>query len=196
MINKYPGLQIVGEASNGEQLVKLSATLRPDLIITDIKMPVMDGIAATKEILAGQPEARIVAFTMFDEEALIVDMLEAGALGYLLKSSSKDEIIEAIETVMRYQPYYCRQTTRRLAHLIAASKFDLKSGIQKPKFTEKEVMVIRMICEGASNKEMAARSGMSIRTIEGYRERIQEKMEIRNTAGIVVFAIRWGLYRI
>lgn len=195
MLVKYPNIELVGEAENGQELVDLTSELKPDVIITDIKMPKLDGIAATKLITQKHPDIRIIAFTMFEEEALIVEMLEAGAHGYLLKSSSKDEILEAIQAVIRYKAYYCRETTRRLAHLISKSKFDLKTGLEKPLFTEKELQIIRMICDGMANKQIAGKLKLSNRTIEGHRERIQEKMKTKNTAGIVVYAIRAGIYK-
>src|SRR5215207_1311812 len=101
MIKKQPSVQLVGEAANGEELIALTSQLRPDVIITDIKMPVMDGIEATKRLTADFPEIGIIALSMFDEENLIVEMLEAGAKGYLLKNAHKDEILEAIKTVDR-----------------------------------------------------------------------------------------------
>lgn len=195
MLAKYSNIELVGEAKNGQELVELAGKLEPDVIITDIKMPVLDGVTATKKISEKYPQVRVIAFTMFDEEALIVEMLEAGAHGYLLKSSAKDEILEAIQTVMQFRPYYCRETTRRLAHLISKSKFDLRTGLEKPLFSEKELQIIRMICDGMANKQIADKLKLSMRTIEGHRERIQEKMKTKNTAGIVVYAIRAGIYR-
>jgi DNA-binding NarL/FixJ family response regulator len=196
MLKKYPEIELIGEARNGEELVDLTGKLHPDVIITDIKMPRLDGIDATRMITKKFPACRIIAFTMFDEEVLIVDMLEAGARGYLVKTAAKEEIIEAIHTVMENKTYYCRETTSRLANLIAKSQFDLKKGISRSIFTERETVIIRMICEGLSNKEIASGLQLSMRTVEGHRERILEKMDVKNTAGIVVFAIRAGIYSI
>src|SRR4051812_29284974 len=111
MFRKYKNLQVVGEASNGEELVDLTASLKPDVIITDIRMPKMDGVEATRIINEKFPQIAIIAFTMYEEETSIIDMLEAGAQGYLIKSAAKSEIMDAVQAVTDHKTYYCRQTT-------------------------------------------------------------------------------------
>ena len=123
MIKKQPSVQLLGEASNGEELLTLSRALRPDVVVTDIRMPGIDGIAATKQLIREFPSIGIIALSMFDEEQLIVEMLEAGAKGYLLKNAHKDEILEAIRTVYNDQTYYCDSTSAKLAQMIARSRF-------------------------------------------------------------------------
>lgn len=196
MIKKQPSVQLIGEASNGEELVKLSLELKPDVVITDIRMPVMDGVEATKKLNELLPQAGIIALSMFDEEHLIVEMLEAGAKGYLLKNAHKDEIMEAIRTVDRNQTYYCNNTSAKLANLIAKSTFRSFTKAAKPEFSEKELSVIRCICQEMSNKEIAQHLNLSIRTIEGYRDRILEKVGAKNAAGIVVYAIKNNIYTV
>jgi len=166
------------------------------VVLTDIKMPIMDGIEATRLLVKQKPNINIIALSMFDEDSLIVDMLEAGVRGYLLKNTNKDEIIEAIKTVNKESTYYCKHTSAKLALMIAKSKFDPYKKIAKPQFKEREIDIIRMICDQFSNKEMAEKLNLSIRTIEGYRERIQGKLDVRHTAGIVIFAIKTGIYQI
>ena len=196
MIKKQPSVQLIGEAGDGEELIKICRDLKPDVVITDIKMPRMDGVEATKKLTEEMPEVGIIALSMFDEENLIVEMLEAGAKGYLLKNAHKDEIMDAIKAVDRNHTYYCNDTTARLANMIARRRFKPVSHVPKPEFSEKEYAVIRFICQEMSNKEIAFRLNLSIRTIEGYRDRILEKIGARNAAGIVVFAIRNNIYKI
>ncbi|RPD43612.1 MULTISPECIES: response regulator transcription factor [Chitinophagaceae] len=196
MLKKQPTIETIGEASNGVELLYLVRTLHPDVVITDIKMPQMDGIEATRQLVKEFPKLPVIALSMFDEENLIVDMLEAGARGYLLKNASKQEIVAAIETVVDGEVYYCGNTSRKLAKLIATSKFDPRNHAKEPEFSAREVEIIQMICEELSNKEIAARLGLSVRTVEGHRERIQEKMNVRNMAGIVVYAIKHHLYKV
>jgi DNA-binding NarL/FixJ family response regulator len=196
MIKKQPSVQLVGEAANGEELIRQTRELKPDVVITDIKMPVMDGVEATKQLTSEFPEIGIIALSMFDEENLIVEMLEAGAKGYLLKNAHKDEIMEAIKTVDRNHTYYCNGTSARLANMIAKSTFRPSTRVVKPEFSEKEVAVIRYICQEMSNKEIASNLNLSIRTIEGYRDRILEKIGARNAAGIVVYAIKNNIYQV
>lgn len=196
MVRKEPTIELIGQAENGQELIQLVTQLHPDIIITDIKMPVMDGIEATKALHRLFPEKGVIAFTMFDEDSLIVDMLEAGARGYLLKNATKTEIFDAIKVVQRNGIYYCNSTNAKLARMIGESKFEPLKKNARPEFNEREIEIIRLICEQLANKEIAQRMFLSVRTIEGYREKIQEKMGARNSAGIVIFAIKYGIYTI
>ena len=196
MLKKQPGVSLVGEASNGEELIAITHQLKPDVIVTDIKMPKLDGLEATKRLSRELPDIGIIALSMFDEENLIVDMLEAGAKGYLLKNAHKEEILEAIKTVNNGQTYYCDGTTHKLAEMIGKSRHGQVMRQKKPEFSERDYEVIRCICQQMSNKEIAAQLNLSIRTIEGYRDRIQEKIGAKNAAGIVVYAIKNNIYQL
>jgi DNA-binding NarL/FixJ family response regulator len=194
MLKKQNTIKLEGEAANGEELVKLAHELNPDVIITDIKMPVVDGIMATKQLMQELPHIGVIALSMFDEENLILDMLEAGAKGYLLKNAHKNEIIAAVEAVAKDQTYFCENTSQKLTRLLAASNINpFKKA--KPLLSENELHVMRLICEEHSNKEIAEAMHLSVRTIEGYRDRIQDKIQARNTAGIVVYAIKHKIYQ-
>lgn len=196
MLNKQSEVKMIGEAADGEELIQLCEALNPDVVITDIKMPKLDGIEATKRLTEALPHIGIIALSMFDEETRIVDMLEAGAKGYLLKNAPKTEIIEAIKAVNEGKMYYCSHTTEKLAQMIAKSSYNPYHKIKKPEFSEKEIAVIHLICQQYAEKEIAEKLHLSIRTIEGYREKILEKMDVKNTAGIVVYAIKNGIYEI
>lgn len=196
MLKKQPNIELVGEAANGVELLYLVRTLHPDVVITDIKMPQMDGIEATRQLVKEFPQLPVIALSMFDEENLIVDMLEAGARGYLLKNASKKEIVAAIDTVVDGEVFYCGNTSGKLAKLIAHSQFDPRKKNKEPEFSLRELEIIRMVCEERSNKEIASQLSLSVRTVEGHRERIQEKMNVRNMAGIVVYAIKHHLYKV
>lgn len=195
LLRRQPEIEFVGEAENGRELLELADRLKPDIIFMDIKMPIMDGIEATRILSGRQPETGVIALTLYDDDNLIVDMLEAGAKGYLVKNAAKQEIIDAIHTVYEAGNYYCRHTNSKLAQLIAKSKFNPHKKNKAVEFTPREKEVIDLICREFSNKEIAANMGLSVRTIEGYRERIQEKMEVRSTAGLVVYAIKKGLFK-
>ncbi|HMJ46019.1 MAG TPA: response regulator transcription factor [Ferruginibacter sp.] len=195
MLNKIPSINLIAEASNGIELIKLSRELKPDVIITDIKMPEMDGISATRQLTNEFPAIGVIALSMFDEENLIVDMLEAGAKGYLLKNSHKEEIVSAVKAVYADETYYCRNTSLRLAQMIAKSSYNPYKRKVKPEFTSKEVTIIQLICQELSNKEIGDKLNLSRRTVEGYREKILEKMQAKNTAGIVVYALRNKIYQ-
>jgi len=196
LFNKQPDIELLGDAANGEQLVKLTAELLPDIVLTDIKMPVMDGIEATKKIVSLYPHVSIIALTMFDEDDLIIEMLESGARGYLLKNAHKDEVFDAIKTVYTGDTYFCKHTTAKLTKLISKSRYNPYKPIERSLFNDKETEIIRLICAEHTNKEISDQLHLSVRTIEGYRERIQEKMKVKNAAGIAVYAIKNGIYKI
>lgn len=196
VLQKQPNIEVVGLASNGAECIKMTQSTKPDIILTDIMMPVMDGIAATKYLTEYHPGVRIIALSMFDQDNLIVDMLEAGASGYLIKNAHKSEILDAIHSVYQNIPYYCRSTTTRLARLIGQSKFKPQNQSESVIFSEKEKEIIRMICEEKTTKEIAGRLYMGSRTVEGYRIKILEKMQVRSVAGIVIYAIKHKLFNV
>lgn len=194
MLSKSPFIALVGEAENGRELVKLVEAHQPDVVITDIKMPILDGIEATRMIREKFPFVAIIGLSMFDEEDLILEMLDAGALGYLIKNVDKDEVADAIRTVYKGEHYYCRSTSHKLAHMIARSKTHSMGKKEKVEFSDKEIEIIQLICKELTNKEIADQLFLSVRTVEGYRQKILERMQVKNTVGLVVFAINYGLF--
>ncbi len=194
MLQKAENVNLVGEAGDGKELLALIESVRPAVVITDIKMPVMDGVEATKLIKERFPDTGVIALSMFDDEQLILEMLEAGAHGYLLKNSDKFEITDAIQTVYDGKQYYCKFTSGKLAKLIAISRNNMQKKKKEAEFTDKEKDIIRLICKEYTNKQIGEELFMSTRTVEGYRMKILEKMDAKNTVGIVIEAIRLGIY--
>lgn len=195
MLSKFEEITLVGEAENGRELLALAETTQPNVIITDIKMPIMDGIEATKKIVALFPNMGIIGLSMFDEDDLIIDMLEAGAKGFLLKNAGKLEIIDAIKTVYEDDPYYCKTTSHKLTKMIAQSRFNPYKKKDKATFNDKELEIIQLICKEFTNKEIADKLFLSTRTVEGYRLKILEKMNVKNTVGFVVYAMKNNLVK-
>lgn len=194
MLSKFDNIKLEGDASNGRELIKLVDEIKPDIVITDIKMPLMDGVEATKHITHHHKEIGVIALSMFDEISLIVEMLEAGASGYLVKDCDKTEIKDAIEKVYNKEQYYCRHTGNRLMQVMArnAKKDHKKNTVLA--LTDKEKEIVQLICKQYTTKEIGEQLFMSPRTVEGYRLKILEKLEAKNTAGIVIAAIKQGLY--
>lgn len=193
LLEKQDELEIIGEANDGEQLIRVTKNLLPDIVITDIDMPHVNGIEATKAIKTEHPGTGVIALTMFGEDHLIVDMLEAGATGYLLKNARKDDLTEAVNTVYSGQSYYCGSTSMRLTKMIAQSKGF--RDMPKKDFSEKELDIMKLICEQYASKEIADATQLTQRTVEKYRGDIMEKIGARNLAGIVIYAIRNGIYK-
>jgi DNA-binding NarL/FixJ family response regulator len=196
MTSKEPEIELIGQAEDGEALLSLVQNLQPEVVITDIKMPKRDGIEVAQEMKKAFPHIGVIALTNYDEDYLIVEMLEAGAMGYLLKTAHKGEIVEAIKTVYQNKTYYCQTTSTKLAQLIAKSSFNPYRKKKKVEFNERESQIIRMICEGLTNKEMAAKLFLSPRTIETHRENVMHKIDENSTAALVVYAIKHGIYKI
>ncbi|MEO8711359.1 MAG: response regulator transcription factor [Parafilimonas sp.] len=196
MLGKYPEIQIAGEAQNGLELVEMVKEHKPHVILTDIKMPVMDGIEAVKKIIAADNDAAIICLSMFDEDDLILDMIEAGVKGYLLKNSDKAEIIDAITTVYHGNYYYSKTTSHKMINMIAKSRFNPYSKSKRPDFSEREIEIIHLICSENSNKEIGEKLFLSSRTVEGHRQRIMEKMAVKNSIGLVIYALKNELVKL
>lgn len=196
MLKKQPLIELIGQAANGQELLDQVSSLKPDVVVTDIKMPVMDGIEATRRLIKENADLGVIALSMFDEENLIMDMLDAGAKGYLLKNAHKNEIFEAIKTVHKKDIYYCNHTSARLISMLAKSNHNKQKKEVKINFTDKEIEIIKMICGEKSTKEIAQQLFLSVRTVEKYRERIQEKIDAKNMVGVVLYAVRNGIYSI
>jgi len=195
MIKKIDELEVIGEASNGEQLIMLARRLQPDVIVMDVKMPKFNGIEATKIIKNEFPHIGIVALSSFDEESMILDVLNAGAKAYLLKNASKEEITAAVKAVYRDETYYCRDVHLKLANIIAKGGSYLETKRIRDQFKDRELEIIQMICEGMSSKQIGEHLGLKARTIERYRDVIMEKMEVSNAAELVTYAINHGIYK-
>lgn len=194
MLGSVSGINLAGEAANGKELAALVDTLKPDVVVTDIKMPVMDGPQVTRYIVENHPLVKVIALSMFDDEELILEMLESGATGYLLKNADKSEVIDAINSVYNNTPYYCKSTSGKLVKLIAYSRANMQRQKKEAEFTEKEKEIIRLICKEYTNKQIGETLFLSTRTVEGYRMKILEKMGAKNIVGIVIEAIKLGIY--
>jgi DNA-binding NarL/FixJ family response regulator len=195
MLSKQESVSLVGQAGDGQELLQLVEEKKPDMVLTDIKMPRLDGISAARILLQRYPQLKIIALSMFEEEDLIVEMLETGAKGYLLKNADKKEIMEAIVTVNEGNIFYCKHTTAHLASLIVKSKFDSRLKTPSALFTDREKDIVRLICRQHTAQEIGDLLFLSKRTVEGYRTRILEKMDVKNTAGVVIFALKHSIIR-
>ena len=196
LLKHQPELELVGEAEHGRELLDVIVQQQPDVLILDIQMPVMDGIATCKEVTKRHPGVKVIALSMFNDDNLIVDMLEAGAKGYLLKNTNKQELSQAVKAVFEGGTYYCAATSAKLTKMIAESKFNPYRSQPVKKFTARETDIIKLICQQYINKEIADQLNLSIRTVESHREKIQEKTGAKNSIGVVIYAIKHGIFEI
>ncbi|MEP7376064.1 MAG: response regulator transcription factor [Chitinophagaceae bacterium] len=195
MFKRQDKVVLVGEAENGRQAIELNAIHQPDVILMDIMMPLMDGVSATKYLGKHFPKTPVIALSMYNDDNLVIDMLEAGAKGYLLKNADKDEIIEAIQAVYMHTPYYCASTTSKLAQMIARSKYNPYGSVAKLAFSDKEIAIMQLICEELTNSQIAEKLFISKRTVEGHRMKIQDKLQVKGSVGVVIYCIKEGLYK-
>jgi two-component system response regulator NreC len=194
MLETEPGIQVIAQAKNGLELLELVKNNDVDVVLTDISMPIMDGIEATRKMLAIKPALGVIALSMHDEENTVLDMLEAGGRGYLLKNSDKQEVWDAVKTVYDKSPYYCRSISAKMIRKIVRSHHNPYEHFPRPDFTEKELVIIGLICQEFTNKEIADQLNLSMRTVEGYRLKILEKVSVRNTVGLVIYAMKHKIY--
>jgi DNA-binding NarL/FixJ family response regulator len=194
LLSKEQNMRIMGEALNGKDLIEKVRQQKPDIVLTDIQMPLMNGIEATQILLKEFEELGVIALTMYEETHLIVDIVEAGARGYLLKNSGKTELLMAIQTVYEGDTYYCKEATDKLVSLASKTKFYPYKPNDEPVFTKREIQIIQLICKQLSSKEIATALGLNKRSVDSQRERIQKKIGAKNFAGIVLYAVRNGIY--
>jgi DNA-binding NarL/FixJ family response regulator len=186
-------LKVVLEADNGEELLKGLETVKPDVVLMDLKMPIMDGMEATKEIRKRFPELKVLVVSMYEDDKFIIHLMENGANGYLLKNAEPAEISRSIYSVYENGYYF-----NDLVNKALLKKLVLKNNL-KPSFnqnidlTEREQEVLKMICEEKTAAEIAKEIFLSPRSVEGIRQRLIEKIGVRNTAGLVMFAVKNGL---
>jgi DNA-binding NarL/FixJ family response regulator len=197
LFRRVPDIVLVGSAADGRSLMQLVEVKKPDVVLVDIEMPEMDGIEVTKLIRERFPQIGVIALSSYDNDVLVIDTIKAGAQGYLLKNASKREILEAIRAVHQQENYYSPHIAQRLTRFIATSRFDPHNPLASEiRFSEREQEIMRLICSELSNRDISEKLFLSIRTIEGYRLRIMEKAGVRTVAGLVVFAIRRGIFKL
>jgi DNA-binding NarL/FixJ family response regulator len=194
LLERTGEIEFVGEAANGKELLELASKLDPDVILTDIGMPVLDGISAILQLTYLKLKARIIAVSMYDSEQKIIEALEAGAFGYIPKNAQRGEIIDAVHTVYNSRPYYSLTTSAQLVKRIAKSKFNPYPPVATGQFSEREKAIIRLICEDLTSNEISDRLRIGQRSIEDIRRGILLKMDVRTPAGIAIYAMKNGLY--
>ena len=182
--------EVIFEADNGEDLLKALETATPDVIIMDLKMPIMDGMEATIAVRKKYPAIKVLVVTMYDDDKFIIHLMENGANGYLLKNTEPDEIRKSIYSVHE-NGYYFNDVVNKALLKKLVLKNNLKPSFnQNVELTERELEVLKLICEEKTAAEIAKDIFLSPRSVEGIRQRLIEKVGVRNTAGLVMFAVK------
>lgn len=193
LLNELDSVEVVGEACDGEDLLKLLCTKKADLIFMDIKMPKLNGIEATKQVKEKYPEIKIIALSMHDDEKYLDSMLMAGAKGFLSKKVGLDDLEKAISLVIKGKNYFSEDLLSILAQKVNPV---MGADKQQVKLTKREHETLQLICKGYSNQEIAEKLFISQRTVESHRANLLEKTNSKNSINLVIYAIRNNLYEV
>lgn len=190
IIQGFKNIELKNEASNGQELIEKMRKNPTDVVLMDLKMPEVDGIEAINYLRSQFPEVKVIVLTMHDEESLIIHMIELGANAYLLKNAEPDEVEQAIHQVAR-EGFYFNDHTLRVMHNGLVNKNKLRPNLDKKvELNERELKIISLICKEFTTAEIADKMFLSARTIEGYRKKLLNKVGAKNTAGLVIYAMK------
>jgi DNA-binding NarL/FixJ family response regulator len=194
LLGLIPGIEVAGAAADGEEAVRLAREVRPDVVLMDLRMPRVDGVEATRRLLAGRPDARVVVLTTYTDDESIVAALQAGAVGYLTKDSSAEEIARAVRTVHAGETLLEPAVQRRLIESLRGRPAAPPAQPPRPDdLTPREVEVLRLIAGGLSNREIARRLFVSEATVKTHINNIFSKAGLRDRAQAVRYAYERGL---
>lgn len=186
LLSRREECEVAATASNGRECLELIRTVEHDAVLMDIDMPEMNGAEATERALALNPEERIITLSMYGDDEFYFRMVEAGAKGFILKNSDIDEVVAAIRTVCEGGSYFSQELLRNLVGSLKSARNPVPEDI----LSQREKEILLLICKGLSNQEIADRLFISKRTVDKHRSNILEKTECRNTANLVVWAIK------
>jgi DNA-binding NarL/FixJ family response regulator len=195
LLESEPGLEVVGEASNGREAVERAATTKPDVVVLDIGMPELNGLEATRRIVKAMPRTEVLILTVHETEEVIREVLRAGARGYVLKSDAGRLLLTAVEAVAAHKPFF----TSRVSELVLAGF--LSGDPTRPSdetapdtpLTPREREVLQLLAEGKTNKEVAAALGIGLKTVETHRMNLMAKLALHSVVDLVRYAIRNGI---
>jgi two-component system, NarL family, response regulator NreC len=192
LIEKEKGMEVVDEASDGREAVKLAWETRPEIVIMDVNMPDLNGIEATRQITSKFPEIKVIALSMHSDRRFVAEMLKAGASGYLLKDCAFDELIHAIN-VVRSRKVYLSPGVSGIVVADYVEKLGSSENIAANVLSDREREVLQLITEGVSTKEIAEKLFLSAKTVETHRRQIMSKLNLFTVAELTKYAIREGL---
>jgi len=195
ILESYAGLSVVAEAASGLEAVDLARECQPDVALVDIGMPGLNGIEATAQILRRSPRTAVLILSMHNDERYVTRALKAGAVGYLLKDSVEEDLVQAIQSASEGRQFFSPAVARLLEGRQGPTPLADKVEDRYELLTERERQVYQLLAEGHSNKEIAARLGLSLHTVETHRTRVMEKLDVHSTAELVLSAVRRGLVR-
>lgn len=195
LLEREKDIEVTGEAENGEEVLKALKHQVADVVLMDIDLGETDGIKVTREIKELYPSMHVLGLTMHEEPGYIIKMLEAGSSGYLLKNAGREELLTAIHTVAKGDSYFSQKVSATLLQALTDQKENSsgqKKALQTP-LSDREIEVLRLIAQEYSNGEIAEKLFISIRTVDTHRRNLLEKLQVKNTVGMVKYAIEKGI---
>ena len=190
LLERQIEMEVVGEASDGREAVRLAEELKPDIAIMDIAMPLLNGIEATAQIVKKEPRTSVIILSMHSDEDYLLSALNAGAKGYLLKDSAEVDVVRAIQAVANGTPFFSPEIAKTLLedYMRFLQQRNLQDSYEL--LTEREKETLQLLAEGKSNKEVAALLNVSVYTVDTHRTHLMQKLNLHNTAEIVLYAVR------
>jgi DNA-binding NarL/FixJ family response regulator len=192
-LSAHKDIKMIAEADNGMQLLTILKHVKPDVIVLDIQMPIMDGIATLPEIKNLYPDVKVIMLTMHNDHSMISKLMELGANSYLTKNSDSEIIYQAVKTVHEQEYYFNQLTNKALIDGLRVKRQVEASLPTDAKLTDKEISILRMICEEKSTKEIADLVDLSPRTVEAIRDKLKVKTGSKSLAGLVMYAVKSGI---
>lgn len=193
LLERQPNLEVVGESENGRDTINLVASAKPDVVVMDVGMPVLNGIEATKTIVTEHPNVAVVILSMHADESYVMRALKAGARGYLLKDSAPADLLGAIQAVSQSKSFFSPKVSRILAEDYVRI-LKQKGGVDSyDLLTTREREILQLVVEGKANKEIATSLNISPYTVETHRKHILEKLNLHNPAELILYAVRKGI---
>jgi DNA-binding NarL/FixJ family response regulator len=193
MLELEADLEVVGEAQNGRQAVEIAKKLHPDVVLMDVAMPMLNGLEATRQVIKALPATKVLILSAHDDVAFVSNAMESGASGFLLKQSSAHELYRAIREAHQGKTFFSPSISKRLDHLDSQSLNRIGMIKKNTELTTREREVLQLVAEGNANKQTAAELGIRTKTVEKYRGRLMQKLDIHNTAGLTRYAIGAGV---
>jgi NarL family two-component system response regulator LiaR len=193
LLSDAPGLELVGEAADGLAAVEQAARLQPDLVLLDLVMPGVDGIEATRRILAQQPRCRILILTSFAEDQNVVAAMQAGAAGYLLKDVLQADLLDAIERAMRGEPALHPEAQRKLIEHLSHPPAPAGDAAELDQLTGRELEVLKLIARGQNNRQIAEALTITEGTVKGHVSNILSKLHLQDRTQAALYAVKYGL---
>jgi two-component system, NarL family, response regulator NreC len=190
VLERRPGMEVVGEAGDGRQAIDMAAELKPRVVIMDIAMPRLNGIDACAQIVKHDPAVNVIMLSMHSDEEYLIRALSAGAKGYLLKDSAETDLVRAVEAVALGRPFFSPAIARTLLEDYLRQLQQRGTTDSYDLLTDREKEILQLLAEGKSNKEVAALLNLSPYTIETHRTHLMQKLNLHNTAELVLYAVR------